>query len=344
MLISVIIPIYNTKESYLRECLSSVHSQEYKNFEIIMINDGCTDSSHSIMREYTGLDQRFILIETENRGAGAARNIGIEKASGDYIMFLDSDDYLLDKTVVSDIAIHLDESSADILSYEYVELFNEEKKPAFVKGSCPRDKILAKNPKKALEELLRRPRTCFSSAVWTKVVKSSIIKNNDIKFPVGIYQEDLYFTVQLIEFAKKYDRYDMVALAVRRTNPNSRTVNPEKKYNIQHDVVSLYQKVLSDEVNRSNTVLLNFLASPYAYWMGMVAGAMMQKDDSLYYLVKKDIENMKKYAYVLKYSPRTEVRLINFFYGFFGIHVTIKILQLYLSLNRKHVLSINRKI
>ena len=90
---SIIIPIYNVEE-YLPACLDSVIYQSFKEIEIILINDGSTDKSTEIAREYAKKDSRILLIEQENQGLSIARNIGLKRASGDYIIFVDSDDFI----------------------------------------------------------------------------------------------------------------------------------------------------------------------------------------------------------------------------------------------------------
>ncbi len=97
--ISIIIPVYNT-EKYLHECLNSVVSQTIKDIEIICIDDGSTDNSYQILQEYAEKDSRFVILQQENKGAGAARNKGIEIAKGEFVAFLDSDDYYADNTVL----------------------------------------------------------------------------------------------------------------------------------------------------------------------------------------------------------------------------------------------------
>ena len=92
-LISIIIPVYNV-EKYLRQCLDSVLSQTYTNYEVIMVDDGSTDSSYDICLEYSIKDSRFKSFQKENGGASSARNIGLDKADGKYVFFLDSDDWI----------------------------------------------------------------------------------------------------------------------------------------------------------------------------------------------------------------------------------------------------------
>ena len=92
-LISIIVPIYNV-ENYLRYCLDSIVSQTYQNFECLLINDGSPDNSADICREYVSKDFRFKYFEKENSGVSAARNLGIEQSVGEYITFIDPDDWV----------------------------------------------------------------------------------------------------------------------------------------------------------------------------------------------------------------------------------------------------------
>ena len=111
-LISVIIPVYNT-ESYLRECLETVRCQTYSNLEILIVDDGSTDGSAQICREYCNQDPRFHLIQKKNQGLGEARNTGLDHAKGEYYCFVDSDDYLHPRYV--EMLFHnLQEYNADI--------------------------------------------------------------------------------------------------------------------------------------------------------------------------------------------------------------------------------------
>ena len=91
--ISIIVPVYNV-EKYLDECIQSIINQTHKNIEIILINDGSTDNSLSILRKYEGIDKRIIVINQENKGLSASRNIGIKKSTGKYISLIDADDII----------------------------------------------------------------------------------------------------------------------------------------------------------------------------------------------------------------------------------------------------------
>jgi len=117
ILISVIIPIYNT-QAYLRKCLDSIINQTYSNLEIILVNDGSTDGSAQICSDYSNKDSRIILINKENKGQGLARNDGIAVARGDYISFIDSDDWVDPEWYERFVSI-ISKYDADIVRFNY---------------------------------------------------------------------------------------------------------------------------------------------------------------------------------------------------------------------------------
>ena len=98
MKVSIVVPVYNV-EKYLDRCIKSILNQKYQDMEIILINDGSTDNSLAICEKYREQDSRIIIINKANQGLSAARNDGVAAASGEYIMFIDSDDYIDDSLV-----------------------------------------------------------------------------------------------------------------------------------------------------------------------------------------------------------------------------------------------------
>lgn len=120
-MISVIIPIYNVEE-YLEKCVNSVLNQTYSDLEIILVDDGSTDNSGKICDELKNKDNRIIVIHQENQGLSAARNAGIAKALGEYIAFVDSDDYIMED-MYETLYKNLEKTDADIsiCKYQYVK-------------------------------------------------------------------------------------------------------------------------------------------------------------------------------------------------------------------------------
>jgi len=177
-LVSVIIPIYNV-ERYLRRCVDSVLNQTYKNLEIILIDDGSTDDGGRICDEYSEEDQRVVCIHKTNGGLSDARNAGLDIASGEYLMFVDSDDWIHRKTIEILVTV-LEKNNAD-LSFcceEKVADFKIDKQIldiACVIDSCQEI---------AIRDFVKES---FVTA-WGKVYKSYIW--NELRFPIGKVHED----------------------------------------------------------------------------------------------------------------------------------------------------------
>lgn len=194
--ISVIVPVYNV-EKYLAPCLDSLEEQTFQNFEIIAVNDGSTDGSLAILNDYSKKDTRFFIITTENRGLGFARNIGMLKAKGRFIFFLDSDDWIEKDTLekLYNVAI---ENQADIVS-------------------CTRKRIDVQSGevsyKKNTEELYKNTFTQdeifhlllsgkIHPVVCTLLIKKDLFFNNFIFFPQG-YHEDVFVSPKLYFYSQK---------------------------------------------------------------------------------------------------------------------------------------------
>ena len=119
--ISMIVPVYQV-EKYIAQCIESVLNQTFSDFELILIDDGSKDNSGAICDSYAAKDDRIIVIHTKNNGAATARNIGLERASGEYITFLDGDDYLAEN-MLSRLYEEIENSDYDIVLSDFLNIF-----------------------------------------------------------------------------------------------------------------------------------------------------------------------------------------------------------------------------
>ena len=176
--VSVIVPIYNV-ENYLKRCLDSLSQQTEKDFEVIMINDGSTDGSCQIATSFAERDPRFKLFHETNQGEAAARNLGLDKASGEYIMFLDADDYYTDQCIEKALAAirHFDCDIAVFGSAYKDEDGN------LVKEVCPARTgtySLSEQP-----EILMEIENC----VWDKIYRKDLFTESGIRYLPGFYTD-----------------------------------------------------------------------------------------------------------------------------------------------------------
>lgn len=194
-LISVIIPVYNA-EKYIEYCLKSVLDQTYKNLEIILIDDGSTDSSFEIIKYYQKKDKRIKILKQTNKGAGAARNYGLAVAKGRYIGFVDSDDWIQLDMYEYLIKI-MKKENADIVACDYITT-NRRKSKRY--NLLERLTIMDNNT--LMKFFLRIHGEKSFYAVWNMLYKADILI--DCKFPEKGITEDLIFNYRAYSNCKKY--------------------------------------------------------------------------------------------------------------------------------------------
>ena len=192
--ISVIIPVYNV-EKYLRQCIESVVKQNLYNYEIILVNDGSTDNTDSLLREYK--DKRIKYFKNKNQGIGKTRNFGIDKATGKYLMFLDSDDYLREDAceILYQKALT---TNSDLVICNFYKVYDS-------------GKIEDINLPSFTETTLKKRPTLINEvnlAPWNKIYKRELITKNNLKFVENLKYEDAPFVIDAFINAKKIAKVD----------------------------------------------------------------------------------------------------------------------------------------
>ena len=182
-LISIIVPVYNVEE-YLPKCLDSIINQSYTNLQIILIDDGSTDASGNICDGYAEKDSRIVVVHQENKGLSAARNTGIKLIAGNYVMFVDSDDY-----------VHPDfckcpylcarNNNADLVLFDYEPVGSKRNKYKKPLSGC-------KSTEEAIDSLF----TYNCQAVWNKLYSSAIVEK--LSFREGYLYEDVDYTYKAV--------------------------------------------------------------------------------------------------------------------------------------------------
>lgn len=189
-LVSVIVPVYNA-EKYLEEAVESVREQTYTDWELILVENGSEDRSLELCLAYEKKDPRIRTIREKQRGIAAARNRGMEKARGDRLMFLDSDDYLADPETIERLACKMDRTGADIVVGNYARLWNGRLLPAV-------DCLILENLKQEKEEF--RFQGFFAagmlSYVWGKLYRREFLEKQTLRFGEYAYAEDKMFSMQ----------------------------------------------------------------------------------------------------------------------------------------------------
>lgn len=191
-IISVIVPVYNA-EKYLKQCIESVINQTYTNIELILVDDGSTDTSGGICDYYVSLDRRIQVIHKENGGLSDARNVGTKKANGKWIFFLDSDDYICIKTLELLLKIAIQKKAQIVIGNEIKFYDNKRIKPRNISANI---EVLQK--KEAILAYFYRKIPGYACG---KLINREILDNID--FPVGRIFEDAFIVYRYIDRAER---------------------------------------------------------------------------------------------------------------------------------------------
>lgn len=186
---SIIVPVYNV-EKEIKKCLDSIKNQTYGDFEVLCVDDCGKDSSMDIVREYAQKDNRFkILTHEHNRGVSAARNTGLDNASGEYTMFVDSDDWL-ETNALEIIKNNFDKSKSEVIVFNIYNCYPDGKKEI-------NDTTNFKKSNQTQVLLTENNLNTFIGVVWNRAYKTSLINDNHIRFPEGMIIEDSDFTFKI---------------------------------------------------------------------------------------------------------------------------------------------------
>lgn len=197
--ISVIIPIYKV-EKYIYECVDSILAQTYKNLEIILVDDGSPDKCGEICDEYKKIDSRIKVIHKKNGGLSDARNKGIEVMTGDYVAFVDSDDYV-DQNYIKELYESIIKNQADIAVCNYYKYYEDIKKLKYTKKILTKEKVIFNNIE-GVKDVLTAD-SVVDVVTWNKLYKSELFLKNKLYFPFGKLHEDNFTTYKLLYFSDK---------------------------------------------------------------------------------------------------------------------------------------------
>ena len=241
--ISVIIPIFNA-EKYISDCLESIINQTLKDIEIILINDGSNDKTEQIIKEYAKKDKRIIILKQKNKGAGAARNSGIQISKGEYISFIDSDDMFHFKTL--EIAYeNLIKFNADIVLF-YGRNFKQKK-----------DIII--NEKIESYKIINFTMKGWCCVTWNRVWRASIIKNNNITFGTIKSGEDNIFNAKIFPFLNKIIKLDVKLVYHRLVKGSLSSYTENKTLNLYNSIPSIIETWKNNNIiNEQNSEKIYF--------------------------------------------------------------------------------------
>lgn len=322
MKISVIIPIYNVG-FYLQECVNSVIKQTYKNLEIILVDDGSTDECPNICDTYAKQYSNVKVVHKQNGGLSDARNVGILNSTGDYLLFLDADDFWKDSTAVQSLVDRINITHADLLNYSYIKYYEDLKK--YINYFEDLEPLpLDFNKLESIQYLLDN--NLYIASACNKLIKKSLFEDGDLYFVKGIYSEDIDWCLRLLIKAGSVDFICENFYCYRqRSDSITHTINDKKCRDLTNNILKCFSLVNKSESLQD--VLYKYVA--YQYGTFFITQAVAENYQS------ECINELSKYKWVLKYhSNNKKLIILNIMVTLFGYKLSCKIIRFFIRLRR----------
>lgn len=268
MKFSVILPVYKV-EKYLRPCVDSILNQTYKDFEVILVDDGSPDKCPQICDEYAIKDARVKVIHKQNGGQADARNVGLDAAQGEYICYIDSDDFLANDSVLQLLA---DKTACnpDIVHYKFKEWFESDGHIA----DCRFDYNVPTEGRTMAEiycDLVDKD--AYYNSAWSKIIRRSLLIDNNIRFEKGIVGEDNEWYYHVVMVANSLVLVDESLYIYRRRQGSTTTTTTRKNLLDQLYVLDKWEKILKEKRHDDRTRMVwGSLAKQYCSALIIYAG------------------------------------------------------------------------
>lgn len=300
-MLSIILPIFNMEE-HLNQCIDSILNQTCKDYELILVDDGSIDKSAQICDEYAEKDNRVIVIHKENGGLSDARNTGVKVAKGEYIFFIDSDDFLDDNKALEKIVNRLKKSNVDVLNFGFKKYYSNEDKGYNYFKIDKNMSIEYCREEKGFEFLIKN--SLYIASAWNKVIKRELFEKNDLSFKKGIYSEDIDWCARLLIVAKKFDFINESFYCYRqREGSISKSISNKNLKDLKDAIVICYD--MSEDLQGDfKNDFLSYVAYQYATFLVCQAKVKLDQENKTY------IDKMRKYSFLLKYSNNKKVRIL----------------------------------
>jgi glycosyltransferase involved in cell wall biosynthesis len=323
-LISVIIPIYKV-EKYLDKCVASVLQQKFTDFELILVDDGSPDNCPEMCDDYARKDNRIKAIHKVNGGLSDARNAGIAIAQGDFIMFIDGDDYLEGSSFLDKVTDRIKQNSADVTLYGTKNLNYLTGEEEVIRSRYDIS-ALRSNRENAIKSLFKTRH--FPRTAWVLAVRKELITENQLYFVKDIKSEDVDWLINVFLHARSFDAVNDAFYIYVINRPGAVTLYVDRKNvtGIFHSL-SRWMPVLTADRNPVNRLLLSSLATQYI--ISLLGFAQLQENDK-----RKLIPEMRKFKKILRYADDMRTISSKFVIDLLGIRAGSRILlKIYRGMN-----------
>lgn len=320
MKVSFVIPVYKV-EQYLDRCVKSIANQTYQNIEIILVDDGSPDTCPILCDRYAAKDNRIKSVHKKNGGLSDARNYGTKEATGDYLIYVDSDDFWMhDDDLEKLVKIALQNPDVDFIGFNCSYYYSD--KDRYSPWSLYDNSLSTPKEKNEAVRLLTSTSSMVMSA-WVKMMKREFIVKNKLYFIKGQLSEDIPWFINLLDSCKKCMFVNLNVYAYRQGVAESITHNIGER-----NVVNLIA-IIESELKKIDTrsfdkeakeCIMSFLAYEYSIVLGYLQFLDKKKSQEKY-------EYLKRFKYLLDYTQDPKVKKVNCVYKILGLKLTTRLLQ-----------------
>lgn len=331
MMFSIIVPIYNIQE-YIGECIESILCQTYKDFELILVDDGSTDESKEVIKQYAINDNRIVCIFQENQGPGAARNNALRKARGEYVIFIDGDDFLTDRLALEQILNHINiNTNVDIVVHPLKRMST---KDYIIHNSLVSydDSFNKKiNFVDTLDLMLTSGK--ILSSPCEMIFKRNFLLENKLFFPEGVFSEDIEWIIRIMKNSPRtlFINYQFYCYRFDRVGSTCNSdIDPNKIKRIISFLNKHYFELIQDKSSRElSDKVLNYLAYQWCVCASNISKVKnKEKREELFIELSKSID-------VLKYRQMKKVKIFSCCKNILGIKLASNLGKIRYYLKRR---------
>lgn len=326
-LISIIVPVYKV-EQYIHICVDSVLNQTYSNWELILVDDGSPDNCPQICDEYAATDKRIRVIHKENGGLSDARNFGIKVATGDYLLFLDSDDYWRESDFLHSIyELILFQPDVEVINFGMVKYYPFSDKYLTDKRNFLLNRLERESNGAYIKRLLQND--LYIASACNKCVKRLLLIENHVYFEKGIRSEDMDWCGQILYLIPIMTCINKKPYVYRQQRVGSITSYVDVSH--LNDILQMIKIALQNSINlnpQDRYVYLSFYAVQYLTLLFNLNSSMEKVSSSL----TSDIYELRG---ILDNDLNYKVKIANKFMRFFSFKLMTKVLRLYVSIKQR---------
>ena len=319
MLFSIIIPMYNA-ENFIERCLRSIQAQTYTDFEVLIVDDGSSDSNLKKACRIAEKDSRMKTFQIPHSGPGVARNKGISEAKGEYLLFLDADDYWLDKDFLKKLSDMIQHQHTEVFMYQMMKVtedgtvLSRYKKPPFY-----HENVVLKL-KDVYADLVQDGQALESAC--NKCVKKKLVDKYSIYFLEDTNGEDIDWVLQLFSYVRTICLLNWEVYAYTQHKTESRSTSKDAPNDLVR-IIERWSRFLKQGQVPHARAVAGLVAFEYGICMG-----------KYHSLSKEKRQVMREHEYLLKYGLDKKTKLIQAFYNRVGYRVTCSAIRLYLWARR----------